>query len=213
MLRRLNAILIDLDNTLYPPECGLLAAGDERITAFLQKRLGLPRKEADAERQRLWRSYGTTARGLAVEYGIPEEEMCREALETMDPTKLLRPDPELPKALEALGVPVYLFTNATRVYAERVLGALGVAEAFAGIFDIAFLGWEGKPKPQAFRRVLETIGYEAETLALADDHPPNLQVARELGMVTVAVGVDCPANYRIAGIKDLPIVLHAAGLL
>ncbi len=210
---KLQAILVDLDNTLYPPECGLLAAGDERITAFIQERLGLPWDEADEVRRRLWREYGTTARGLALEFGIPEAEMCREALESLDPRGIIAPAPELAQMLRETGVPVYLFTNSTHGYATRVLDALGVQEAFAGIFDLEFLEWEGKPSEGAFRKVLEALGIEPQAVALADDHAPNLAVARELGMVTVAVGVQCPADFRVREIGELAGVLRLAGLL
>lgn len=211
--RKLQAILVDLDNTLYPPECGLLAAGDERITAFIQARLGLPREEADEVRRRLWREHGTTARGLAVEFGIPEAEMCREALESLDPQGIIAPDPELGRMLREIGVPVYLFTNSTRGYATRVLDALGVRETFAGIFDLEFLEWEGKPEEGAFRKVLEALEMEPQGVALADDHAPNLAVAWTLGMVTVAVGVECPADFRVREITELAGVLRLGGLL
>lgn len=210
---KVRAVLIDLDNTLYPPECGLLAAGDARITRFIQGRLGLTWAEADELRRRLWREYGTTARGLAVEYGIAEVEMCREALESMEPAEFLRPDPSLCEALSQIPVPLYLFTNSTRRYAEKIMEALGVADLFARIFDIEFMRWEGKPNSQAFARVLGALELPARAVVLVDDHPANLAAAQAIGMWAVAVGCDGPADWHIGRVQELSAALRALRLV
>jgi putative hydrolase of the HAD superfamily len=210
---KLKAILLDLDNTLYSPHAGLLEAGDRRITEFIQRHLGLTAEEADALRRRLWHQYGTTARGLAVEYGIPEAALCREALESLDPAAHLQPDAQLAQTLRELGVPLYLFTNAPRTYAQRVLEALGVRPLFRGIFDLEFLQWVGKPHARAFERVLAALGLPPAALALADDHPPNLATAHRLGLVTIAVGTACPADLHVQDLAQLPRLLRARGLL
>lgn len=215
MARQLSAVLVDCDNTVYPPETGLLSAGDRRIAEFIARRLDLPFADADALRARLWRGYGTTARGLAVEYGIAPEEMCREALESLDFRALLAPDPALAAQLAAVGLPLYVFTNSTEVYARRVLEALGLAHVFTGIFAIGFLGWEGKPNPVAYARVEEALGLAPTELALADDNPGNLRVARELGWFAVAVGEEAAGagDAEIATLHDLAGALEAAGRL
>jgi putative hydrolase of the HAD superfamily len=139
--------------------------------------------------------------------------MCREALETMDVGTLVRPDPELRKAIESLAVPAHVFTNSTRRYAMNVLEALGVAGVFAEIFDIEFLQWQGKPSAEAFRRVLNALKLPAPVVALAEDDAASLEMGAKLGMVTIAVGVDGPARFRVRNIKQLPAFLGRAGLL
>ena len=67
----LKALLIDLDETLYRPQTGMLSAGDRAITAFIAARLGIDLQRADATRVDLWRRYGTTAAGLEREHGVP----------------------------------------------------------------------------------------------------------------------------------------------
>jgi putative hydrolase of the HAD superfamily len=212
---KLSAILIDLDDTLYPPECGLLGAGDRRIAEFISRRLGLDLEEADALRRRLWRAYGTTARGLAVEHGIPAEEMCAEALESMDMASYLRPDPKLAEELRGLGVRLVLFTNSTRAYAEKVLEALGLRGVFEAILDIHFLAWEGKPSPKAFVQAMEFLGLDPSEVAVVDDNPPNLLAARQLGMTAVAVGPDAAeaGDIAIPGVHGLGPALRRHGLL
>lgn len=215
MSPRLRAILVDCDNTIYPPETRFLEAGDRRICEFIAGRLGLPLDEADALRVRLWREYGTTARGLAEEFGISPEEMCREALENLDFEGLLDPDPELARELRNLGLPLYLFTNSTETYARRVLAAIGLSDVFAGVFAIAFLGWEGKPSRAAFERVEQALPPGPGRLALADDNPRNLAVARELGWLAVAVGVEAAhaGDLSIPRLHDIGRALRGAGWL
>ena len=52
-LTHVDTWLFDLDNTLYPPECELMALVDARMTAFTARQTGLPlvlhTREADAD--------------------------------------------------------------------------------------------------------------------------------------------------------------------
>ncbi|MBC7288556.1 MAG: HAD-IA family hydrolase [Armatimonadetes bacterium] len=209
----LKALLIDLDNTLYRPEAGLLSEADRRITQFIQQRLGLPRDLADKLRVELWKKYGTTARGLAVEYGISEQELAREALSEVDASAYVSADEKLAAALSQIPVPLYLFTNAPRDYALRALRALGVERFFTDIFDIEFLEWEGKPSEGAFRRVLRVLALPPPVVGLADDNPDNLATARRLGMLVIAVHVDAQADIVIPDICALASALRERGFI
>ena len=211
----LRVLLVDLDETLYPPECGLLPAADRRISEFIARRLSLPFEEADALRRRLWIDYGTTARGLSVEYAIAPEDMCAEALESTDVGAYLRPAPALAAELRSLGLRLVLFTNGTRTYALKVLAALGLEGVFEEILDIHFLAWEGKPSRAAFDRALGYLGLDASEVALVDDNPPNLAVAREMGILAIAVGPDPAAvgDLHLATIHALAPELRRRGLL
>ena len=68
---RPRVILFDLDNTLYPPECGLLQHLDDRINEFVSGFLSVSLEEAKALRRRYIRQYGTTLHGLKAEHGLP----------------------------------------------------------------------------------------------------------------------------------------------
>lgn len=46
---RIRHILFDLDNTLYPPEAGVMAALDRRIAAYLAREMKVPLRRASTE--------------------------------------------------------------------------------------------------------------------------------------------------------------------
>lgn len=216
MPRVLRAILFDLDNTLYDASLGLQDAGDERITDWIVDHLGLPRREADELRRRTWREYGTTARGLEIEYGVQPARLYHETISQLEPGQYLQPWPELAQMLDSLTADCHVFTNATAVYARRVLTALGVADRFGHIFDIEHNGWVCKPHRVIYENVLQVLGLPAAVVALVEDNPRNLVPAADLGMLTVLVDgteEDAPADLRLQSLLDLKQALDAAGIV
>lgn len=215
MPRTLNAILFDLDNTLYDARAGLQEAGDERITCWIMERLGLSHDEATELRLRTWREHGTTARGLEVEFGLPPAPLYEFAISALEPADYLAAWPELDAVLRRLRADCHVFTNATRIYAEKVLRALGVAEHFGCIFDIEHNGWVCKPDRGIYERIVGELGLPAARIAFIEDNPANLVPAAELGMFTVLVGGedgDLEPDLRIAGILDLADALQEVGV-
>ena len=74
--RRITTLLFDLDETLYQPETGLLKQIDRRIEGFLQKKLGMDKSAGAELRQKYYRQYGTTLRGLKEAHGVDPQEYC-----------------------------------------------------------------------------------------------------------------------------------------
>lgn len=215
MTRTINAILFDLDNTLYDAGAGLQEAGDERITCWIMERLGLSHDEAGELRLRTWREHGTTARGLEVEFGLPPAPLYEYAISALEPAEYLAPWPELDAMLGCLRADRHVFTNATRIYAEKVLQALGIARHFGRIFDIEHNGWVCKPDRGIYERIVAELGLPAARIAFIEDNPANLVPAAELGMLTVLVGDegdDFDADLHIPRIPDLADALKEAGV-
>jgi putative hydrolase of the HAD superfamily len=208
--RTIKVILLDLDNTLYPPEVGLIEAGDKFIADFIARRLGLPWDEADALRIRTWIEYGATARGLEIEHGIPQREYFAGSIERVPVADYISPDPALAEMLAALPQRRYVFTNATEVYAARVLDALGVAELFEAVFHIEFCGGSPKPEVSAYQAVLDAIGVDATRVALVDDTEANLEPAADLGILTMKLG-EPPADARHLHLTSLGELAGALG--
>lgn len=213
MARLITTILFDLDHTLYEPATGLLAAGDRRITDYLARQLGLPHAEADELRRRLWRQYGTTARGAEIEFGLAQAELYAESLGELDPGQYLRPDGPLARMLAALPADRYVVTNSSALYAQRVLAALGLSTCFREVFGIEALRFSPKPETRAYEVVLEAIGRDPREVAMVEDFPWNLVPAKKLGMLTILLGPEpAEADVWLRQLADLPQALAAAGV-
>jgi putative hydrolase of the HAD superfamily len=213
MKRIISALYFDLDQTLYEPQSGLLAAGDRLITTQLACCTGLTEGEADQLRQRLRDQYGTTARGLEVEYGIEQEGFYRLCYIDLNPADYLQPAPALATMIRRLPVPSYVVTNAYYTYAHEVLEALELADCFAGIFDIRAFNWRPKPDPAAYESVLQATGQPAHETVMIDDFAHNLPPAAALGMMTVYLGPGtAEADLCLTNLLDLPQGLADCGV-
>lgn len=182
-------LLLDFDHTLYPPNLTTLKAVDDRINLYIRNFLGFAPEAADALRLKLWDQYGTTLKGLEVHHGVDRDHYC-DFIHAIEEAHLPPPDPALQAWLARVSAPFYLFTNARRDWAERGLIAMGLASILPestavprlqGIFDIAFMDWEGKPNPQAYAKVdrhLRARHGEDIRIHFADDRADNLMEAR-----------------------------------
>src|SRR5262245_19737587 len=70
-------LLLDVDNTLYAPACGVIDRVDALINRYLVDRIGIAEAEVDAIRRRLWSDYGTTLHGLMHRHGIDPADYLR----------------------------------------------------------------------------------------------------------------------------------------
>jgi putative hydrolase of the HAD superfamily len=183
-----RVVLFDLDNTLYPPECGLLAHLDDRINDFVAGRLRLSIEEARALRRRYVHEYGTTLHGLKAEEGVPPEEYLAAVHDAVELERFLTRDEELLAALAAIEIDKVVFTNAPRDYARRVMECLGLDAHFRVIIDLEFHDYNGKPFREAYERVTTHLEVHPEECVLVEDTLRNLRVAKEVGMTTILVG-------------------------
>ncbi len=196
--------IFDLDNTLYPPETGLLEAVDRNIARYIAGRLRIGLDEAQTLRRRLWQTYGTTARGLREELGwTADDYFANIYIDDLGP--YLRENPRLREALRAVPVPKSIFTNGHERHARRVLEALGVAACFDHLVALPE-DLVGKPDPAAFARLARVVGRPLEGCVILDDEPRILAAARGLGMLTVYVGrrAGVDADQTIPSIEQLP---------
>jgi len=184
----LRVVLFDLDNTLYPPKCGLLQHLDDRINEFVGAYLGLPLRETKALRRRYVEEYGTTLHGLQAEHGLAPAEYLSAVHDDVPLERFLTRDEELLTALAAIEIDKVVFTNAPREYARRVMACLGLDPHFRMVIDLEFHDYNGKPFREAYERVVAHLGVRAEECVLVEDTLRNLRVARQMGMVTVLVG-------------------------
>ncbi|MGC9238063.1 MAG: pyrimidine 5'-nucleotidase [Acidithiobacillus sp.] len=178
--------LFDLDNTLYDANRHCFPHMHAFIHDYLMRRLGLDETGASALRQHYWRRYGTTLAGLMRHHAVDPVEF----LESIHPPALaatVPPDRSLRQWLRHLPGPAFVFTNSVASHARRVLARLGVEDQFAGIFDMHFADYRGKPDAQVYRRILRALRVPSWRCIFFDDSRANLRTARWLGMHTVHI--------------------------
>jgi len=200
-----TTLLVDLDDTVYPANSGMWDAIAARIDRYMHERLGIPVDIIPNLRHELHGSYGTTLRGLAETRSIDELDYLA-FVHNLPIQNFLTPDPEVRAALRSIRLHKWIFTNADRAHAERVLTALDLLDQFEGIIDIHVVSPYCKPMPEAYRLALSQIGSLAHETIFVDDAPRNLQPAREMGLSTVLVG---SAASQVSGI---PAISSLAGL-
>jgi putative hydrolase of the HAD superfamily len=201
--------IFDLDNTLYPAECNLFAAIDQRMSAFIQDLLGLDLSAARKVQKDLYYKHGTTLSGLMAEYGVHPETFM-DFVHDIDLAPVLR-TPDLAEAIARLPGRKFIFTNGSARHAVRVAEKLGVLDQFDGIFDIAAGGYVPKPKPEAFKRFLYFCDGSNCKAAMFEDLPHNLEGAHAFGIITVLVRsnyYDHPSQRALKEAGALPHYIH-----
>ncbi|HET6321956.1 MAG TPA: pyrimidine 5'-nucleotidase [Hyphomicrobium sp.] len=203
--------VFDLDNTLYPSACNLFAEVDQRMGEFIARLLDVPMEHARYLQKRYYHHYGTTLTGLIKLHRIDPFEFL-EFVHDIDLAPL-EPAPELARVLETLPGRRIIFTNGSRVHAERVAGKLGVLHLMEDICDIAACEFIAKPSPDAFKRMTDRHGVKAGEAAMFEDMPQNLEAPHTLGMTTVLVHsdyMDHPAQAQMRKWRALPEHIHHA---
>jgi putative hydrolase of the HAD superfamily len=195
----IQKLLLDIDNTLYSPGTGLWEEILRRINQYTADKLGLSPAEARDLREIKLPQYGTTIRWLMedphLEHIHIDEKDYMEEVHPQDLSPYIPLDESLAPFLEGLGLPISLFTNAPRHHAQRVLQRLQIPHDLYPLFTIEDLNGRGKPEPQAFRRVLEDLGWPLENTLFVDDHPKNVRTYQELGGPALLIhpGIPRPA--------------------
>jgi putative hydrolase of the HAD superfamily len=192
----MDAVLFDLDNTLYPSECDLFSLIDVRINRYMEDIVAIAPADVDTLRRRYWQDYGATLQGLIRHHAIdPEDYLVY--VHAVDIGSRLSHDLELRQTLEALAVPSYIFSNGSRCHVERVVAALGLEGLFSDIFDIRIADYQPKPNPGPYQQVLARLKVTGSRCVMVEDQPQNLQTAKQFGMKTVLVGknLSVPAGH------------------
>lgn len=203
-------LFFDVDDTLYPPSTGIWDLIGDRIDLFIQTRLNLVPDMTSDLRKRLFKTYGTTLRGLVEEFGIDREEYLA-FVHDIPVETIIQPDTILRDSLQATCENKIIFTNADKKYAQRVIHTLGLNGCFSQIIDIVDIWPACKPQPEAFTKALSLAGgLLSSQVILFDDTPVNLVTASSLGFQTVLVGnkpLSAGIHNHIQDIHDFGSVL------
>lgn len=204
--------VFDLDNTLYPRTCDLFAQIDVLITTYVMNVTGLDNEAARALQYELYKVHGTTLNGLMHTHDIDPGHYLQ-FVHDIDYSSVV-PDPGLVAAIAALPGRKFIFTNADNKHAEAVLGRLGAADLFDGLFDIHQSGYRPKPEPAAYESFLTRFTISPSGAIMFDDLQKNLLVPHRMGMRTVHVVPDADfshdqvASWEIARDEGHPHIHH-----
>lgn len=207
-------LLVDLDETLYPREAGILLAIRHKIREFIVSELGIDSAQAESLRLHYLEKYGTSMRGLIVHHNIDPDAYLA-YVHRVDIASRIRSDGELRSFLGKVDARKVIFTNATAEHADRVLGALGVGDQFDRVIDIRDVGFVGKPEEAAYRKALEILEVSGHRCLMVDDSIRNLVSAARLGMTTALVnGADGgTADIVVSRVAELEEPLERIGWL
>lgn len=195
-LSHVDTWVFDLDNTLYPHESRVWPQVDARISLFLSEYLGLDGLSARALQKHYYHTYGTTLKGLMIEYGLSAREFL-DFVHEIDLTEL-DPNPELAARIAALPGRKLIMTNGSQAHARNVAGKLGLLHAIEGIFDIEDAGLVPKPERAAYQKFFADHRVTPTSAIMFEDIAKNLAVPHEFGMRTVLVVPATVDPYRDA---------------
>ena len=184
-LAHVETWVFDLDNTLYPVGSDLWPKIDARITLYMMALYGLDGLSARALQKFYYQRFGTTLRGLMEADGV-EPEAFLAFVHDIDRTSVVA-NPALAAAIAALPGRKLIFTNGSRLHAEKTADALGLGGLFDGVFDIVSSELVPKPEPGPYAGFLKHHGVDPARAAMFEDIPRNLVVPKTLGMTTVLV--------------------------
>lgn len=206
-----KTILFDLDDTLYPSDCGLWDVLSERMSIYMRERLNIPEDQIHPLRMQYYTEYGTTLKGLVKFYDIQPADYLG-FVHDVDVRQYIQPDPKLKSMLDEIQLNKVIFTNANMEHAKRVTEALGIQDCFSQIVDVEQVDPHCKPFSPAFEKTMQIVGDLDPTHYLfIDDFIKNVRTARSVGMNAIylythgEIPTDIPTMRTI---HELPQKIH-----
>ncbi len=200
--------LFDLDNTLHDANPHIFPHINRSMREYIERHLGVDEAEATRIRQHYWTRYGATLLGLVRHHGTDPRHFLGETHRFERLERMVVFDRALKAALRKLPGRKIVFSNAPRRYTEAVLGILGIRRQFDAVWSIERLGFQPKPRRDAFRRLLRGERLRPAGCVFVEDSPANLRTAKALGMKTVLISHDLrvPAfvDLRLESVLELP---------
>ncbi|GIE36232.1 haloacid dehalogenase [Actinoplanes italicus] len=220
------AVVIDLDDTLFPQSSHLYGAARAVGRAGAAAGLDQVRLSRAVRRQLISGSdRGRTIDRALIAYGIAPDlaadliPVLVAAFTTYRPRRL----PRYPGALDALTAisaryPVACLTDGNPTIQRAKLAATGLSEAFTTIVITDELGGRTlrKPHPEGLRQAAETLGVHPTGLVVIGDRPgKDMAVAAALGArsIRVRTGEYADAPDEPAATATVPDLQAAATLL
>ncbi len=195
----------DLDNTLYPKSSGIDQLMARRIELFFVEHLKLPLEESQHLGARFYQDYGLAIKGLIKHFSIDPLVYDEFVDGGLPLDKLLQPNTKLQQILQFLNEhgSCWVFTNAGKSHATRVLKLLQLESLFAGVIycDYSEPNFPAKPDRLAFQRAMQCVGVDDPARCyFFDDSVGNIRTAREIGWKAVYVNeeaTNCTEEFSV----------------
>ncbi len=192
---RIDAILFDIDSTLYTCDAYATAQIAVQIERFAAMR-GNSFQDAEAELEDYRSSWSASHGGKKLSlgntlaaFGIPIEESVRWREALVRPEDYLQRDEELFQCLSKLGKrwALAVVTNNPASIGLRTLRALGVAELFQAVVGLDTCG-VSKPHEAPFRAAADALDVEVGScLAVGDRYDIDVALPLAMGMGGILV--------------------------
>jgi len=205
-----HTLFFDLDNTLYPADCGLWEAIGLRIESFLADVMQMQVEDVAAFRSYCRDNFGTTLQGLKNLYNIDEQHYLG-YVHAVDLALYLTKDQRLASLLESLPQRKVILTNSDENHSRNVLRFLEIEHYFDLIIDVNKLDPFVKPELESYQKALELAEISsAEGCVFLDDYLPNVLGAQEAGYFGILVGEDHHTAFpnQIPDLFGLPAILE-----
>jgi putative hydrolase of the HAD superfamily len=180
--------LFDLDNTLHDASHAAFGPTSQAMSEYIAEHLGLDMDRASAMRQHYWSRYGATLLGLVRHEGVRAAHFLEVTHRLPGLESRLRTSAHDRAALKRLKGRKFVFTNAPRVYALRVLNFLRLADCFEGVISIEDMRMFGHHRPKPDRRMFQHVAARLKVrpsrCVLVEDALENQKAAFSLGMRT-----------------------------
>lgn len=206
-----TTIFFDLDDTLYPASSGLWPALKARMSQYMIDYINIPAEDVPRLREKYFREYGTTLRGLQAKHKIDVQDFLA-YVHDVRLVEYIHPDPIEQAVLASLPTRNLIFTNSDVNHARRVLNVLQIEKYFIDIIDVNRMDPYCKPSPEAFALAMQAAGEkDPSKCIMIDDLPHTVKAAKTLGMYSVLFGAAAPDGVSDASISDwrqLPAILN-----
>ncbi|KAH3672070.1 hypothetical protein WICMUC_004471 [Wickerhamomyces mucosus] len=214
----------DIDNCLYKRSSGIHDLMQISINDYVRTTLNLSKDDAQQLQSKYYHQYGLAIQGLVKFHKINAIEYNEKVDDSLPLQDILYPDPELRQLLINLRLTgkvsrLWLFTNAYKNHALRVIRLLGIADLFDGL---TYCDYEQpdeilcKPNPEFFQTALKQAGCSNfENCLFVDDSSANVLTAKNLKFKNIVhfierdqdLGTTPHGVELIRNILDLPKIL------
>ncbi len=225
-MRKVSAVLFDLDGTLLNRESSLLKFAESQYDRFnhvlslIDKENFINRFiELDA-RGYVWKDevYSQLLKEFNIT-GLTCEDLLEDYVTNFKHSCIGFPHlHEVLEGLQGMGIKLGLVSNGKNPFQMDNVKALGIEGYFDSILISEAVGLR-KPDPRIFQRALDELGVKAGHSIFVGDHPENdVRAARDIGMVGICKRDDywdeTEADFIIEDLAELlSITFEGVGLL